>query len=405
MSSTRNVQKSIDYVLSSKPHYDHEHTNGRRVQAVSGLNLAVTGNSAFLAKPQMRDVQKQYNKHEGYVQGYSIIDSYSEDEIPKNGKYSTIQLVNEMGLEKARRIYGENYQCLVVTQCDGKSGLYHNHLISNAVGSDGKSQRGDMTKWTKLAEISDEVMIDYGYTPLDKDNWRLNKSRKAEARSKGEYVSPNERKARKNGMTLAKDEVREQIQKVIDDENVKSFDDFKQMLNEEYQIGVEEAGTKDGENIKYSFSYTNKKGEISEKTIKAKTLSKDDYTLSGVKSKIEDKLLETGDFEINTDDLTSQQKEMLSNLIVPDEEEDDDDDDELELEFDDESITFLDQINEEVKEYGRKERNSKVTRNNHRVEKQHRDHQRHVENNETSTTRTTNRSKRAKDKDTGFELG
>ncbi|MDV0029887.1 hypothetical protein RRC49_13945, partial [Staphylococcus aureus] len=78
MSSTRNVQKSIDYVLSSKPHYDHEHTHGRRVQAVSGLNLAVTGDSAFLAKPQMRDVQKQYHKDEGYIQGYTIIDSYSE---------------------------------------------------------------------------------------------------------------------------------------------------------------------------------------------------------------------------------------------------------------------------------------------------------------------------------------
>lgn len=400
MSSTRNVQKSIDYVLSSKPHYNHEHTNGRRVQAVSGLNLAVTGDSAFLAKPQMRDVQKQYNKHEGYVQGYTIIDSYSEDEIPKDGKRSTIQLVHEMGLEKARRIYGENYQCLVVTQCDGKSGLYHNHLISNAVGNDGKSQRGDMTKWTKLAEISDQVMIDYGYTPLDKDNWRLNKTRKQDARSKGEYVSPSERKARKNGMTLAKDEVREQIQKVIDDENVKSFEDFKQMLNEEYQISVEDAGTKDGENIKYSFSYTNKKGETSEKTIKAKTLSKDNYTLSGVKSKIEDKLLETNDFEIKDDDLTQQQQQMLSNLIVPE-----DDEDELELEFDDESLAFLDQINEEVKEYGREKRNSNVTRNNQRVEKQHRDHQQHVENDERSTTRTTNRSKRSKDKDTGFELG
>lgn len=348
----------------------------------------------------MRDVQKQYHKDEGYIQGYTIIDSYSEDEIPKDGTRSTIQLVHEMGLEKARRIYGENYQCLVVTQCDGKSGLYHNHLISNAVGADGKSQRGDMTKWTKLAEISDEVMIDYGYTPLNKENWRLNKTRKTEARSKGEYVSPNERKARKNGMTLAKDEVREQIQKVIDDENVKSFEDFKQMLNEEYQIGVKDAGTKDGENIKYSFSYTNKKGETSEKTIKAKTLSKDDYTLSGVKSKIEDKLLETNDFEINDDDLTQQQQQMLSNLIVPE-----DDEDELELEFDDESLAFLDQINEEVKEYGRAKRSSKDTRSTQRIEQQHRDHQRHVENNERSTTRTKSRSKRSKDKDTGFELG
>ena len=259
-----------------------------------------------------------------------------------------------------------------------------------------------MTKWTKLAEISDQVMIDHGYTPLDKDNWCLNKTRKQEARSKGEYVSPNERKARKNGMTLAKDEVREQIQKVIDDENVKSFDDFKQMLNEEYQIGVEDAGTKDGENIKYSFSYTNKKGETSEKTIKAKTLSKDDYTLSRVKSKIEDKLLETNDFEINDDDLTQQQQQMLSNLIVPEEEEEED---ELELEFDDESIAFLDQINEEVKANGREKRNSKNTRSTQRIEQQHRDHQRHVKNNERSTTRTKNSSKRSKDKNAGFELG
>ncbi|MDU4571020.1 hypothetical protein, partial [Corynebacterium sp.] len=94
---------------------------------------------------------------------------------------------------------------------------------------------------------------------------------------------------------------------------------------------------------------------------------------------------------------------MIQNLLQKDEEEEEEE--ELELEFDDESLTFLDQINEEVKEYGRKERNSKVTRNNHRVEKQHRDHQRHVKNNETSTTRSANRSKRSKNKDTEFELG
>lgn len=75
------------------------------------------------------------------------------------------------------------------------------------------------------------------------------------------------------------------------------------MLNEEYQIGVEDVGIKDGENIKYSFSYINKKGEIFEKIIKVKILSKEDYMLLGVKLKIEDKLFEIGNFEINENDL------------------------------------------------------------------------------------------------------
>ena len=38
VSRTYNIQKSIDYVTSEKAHYNHEQTEGKRVQWASGVN-------------------------------------------------------------------------------------------------------------------------------------------------------------------------------------------------------------------------------------------------------------------------------------------------------------------------------------------------------------------------------
>ncbi|MBO1925592.1 hypothetical protein J4711_12735 [Staphylococcus epidermidis] len=81
VSRTYNIQKSIDYVTSEKAHYNHEQTEGKRVQWASGVNVPITNKTAFMSKMHMREVQKEYGKDKGYVQGYSIIQGFGADEM------------------------------------------------------------------------------------------------------------------------------------------------------------------------------------------------------------------------------------------------------------------------------------------------------------------------------------
>lgn len=413
VSRTYNIQKSIDYVTSEKAHYNHEQTDGKRVQWASGVNVPITNKSAFMSKMHMREVQKQYGKEKGYVQGYSIIQGFGADEIDPKGGVNSRNKAHDLGLQFAQQVYGENNQAIVVTQCDGKSGLWHNHIISNAVGLDGKSQRGNMTKWTQLAKINDEIALENGLTPLDKDNWQKNKDRKRETKAKGQFQSPIEKRMRKNGVVLAKDEVIEQIRIARDEPTVQNIDDFKQLLHEEFNIDVLDARRKDGENLRYSYEYTNKKGLTNTKVSRASTLAGEEFQLTPLTKAIEKKValqqaekekdpgLVDYDLDIEEELNTPQAQMMIQNLLQQDEEEEE----ELELEFSEEDLQALNDIESEVKDYAReKERNTAVVRNNDRNQKQHSDYQHNKSRYETNTTRTKQTRRATKQKDDGFTL-
>lgn len=410
VSRTYNIDKSIDYVTSEKAHYNHEQTGGKRVQWASGVNVAITNKSAFMSKMHMREVQKQYGKDKGYVQGYSIIQGFGADEIDPKGGVTSRNKAHDLGLQFAQQVYGENNQAIVVTQCDGKSGLWHNHIISNAVGLDGKSQRGNMTKWTQLAKINDEIALENGLTPLDKDNWKKNKDRKREAKAKGQYQTPIEKRMRKNGVVLAKDEVIEQIRIARDEPAVQNIDDFKQLLHEEYNIDVLDARGKDGENLRYSYEYTNKKGLTNTKVSRASTLAGEEFQLTPLTKEIEKKVAlqqeekekdpELRDYGLDIEEElnTPQAQIMMQNLLQQDEEE-------LELEFSEEDLQALNDIESEVKDYAReKESNTAVVGNNDRNQKQHSDHQHRKSKHETNKTRTKQTRRATKGKDDGFTL-
>lgn len=95
---------------------------------------------------------------------------------------------------------------------------------------------------------------------------------------------------RKNGVVLAKDEVIEQIRIARDEPAVQNIDDFKQLLHEEYNIDVLEARAKDGENLRYSYEYTNKKGLTNTKVSRASTLAGEEFQLTPLTKEIEKKV-------------------------------------------------------------------------------------------------------------------
>lgn len=455
ISTSRNINKTLDYVLSKKAHYNHPQTgakfrtdeqglqqvekNGERVQAVSGVNIPVNKKNAFMAKKMMRDVQKYYQKEVDYVQAYAIVQSFSDEEIstdPKERQQSK-QLCNAIGVELARKMYGKNAQVVVVTQCDGKSGLWHNHIISNGVCLDGKSQRGNMRKWNHIAKVNDEVCREFGIKPLDDKNWKSNKTMKRELKEQGKYQSPIEKRMRNQGVNMRKDEVIEQIRTVRDDESIQSFEDFKLILQEQHNIEVLDARSKKNpEELRYSYEYTNKKGLTNTKVSRASTLAGEEFQLTPIKEKIAEKvskqqeekedkgLYYDGGIDDNTDtELSNRIADLYNDVMGKQDEEEfklDDETEELlkqlEVEVqdnkprahqeninDDETEELLKQLEMEVQD--NEQRGHQENSNNHEKNtRQHGYNQHHKRIQRTNTTTTERHIERAKSKDDGFEL-
>lgn len=148
---TKNIGASIDYVLGK---------NEERVAYRSGHNL-----NPYDAKFQMRDLQYQFEKEKGFIQGYTFVQSFSLEDFPNKNDKESLELANKITLETLTAL-DPNTQTLVITHNDGDSGLIHCHGIQNAVQLDGKSRRRN-TNFQTVAKKSDEICRKYGLSVLD----------------------------------------------------------------------------------------------------------------------------------------------------------------------------------------------------------------------------------------------
>lgn len=148
---TKNIGASIDYVLGK---------NEERVAYRSGHNL-----NPYDAKFQMRDLQYQFGKEKGFIQGYTFVQSFSLEDFPNKNDTESLELANKITLETLKAL-DPNAQTLVITHNDGDSGLIHCHGIQNAVQLDGKSRRRN-TNFQTVAKKSDEICRKYGLSVLD----------------------------------------------------------------------------------------------------------------------------------------------------------------------------------------------------------------------------------------------
>lgn len=148
---TKNIGASIDYVLGK---------NEERVAYRSGHNL-----NPYDAKFQMRDLQYQFGKEKGFIQGYTFVQSFSLEDFPNKNDKESLELANKITLETLTAL-DPNAQTLVITHNDGDSGLIHCHGIQNAVQLDGKSRRRN-TNFQTVAKKSDEICRKYGLSVLD----------------------------------------------------------------------------------------------------------------------------------------------------------------------------------------------------------------------------------------------
>ena len=108
---------------------------------------------------------------------FSRVLSYAAN--PDKTIYSDIckalHYANKLGVELAKRMWGDQYQVLVATHFN--TGTYHNHLVINSVNMwNGKKFNCNEGAYWKLRSISDELCKENGLTVIKNPNgngsWR-----------------------------------------------------------------------------------------------------------------------------------------------------------------------------------------------------------------------------------------
>ena len=121
---------------------------GEQSYAVTGINCR-----AETAAQEMSATQRRFGKTGGNV-AYHAYQSF------KTGEVSAAEC-HRIGLETARRLWGDSYQVLVATHFN--TGTYHNHFVVSSVGMwDGRKLEAKYGVYYALREMSDRICAEHG---------------------------------------------------------------------------------------------------------------------------------------------------------------------------------------------------------------------------------------------------
>ena len=112
-----------------------------------------------IALEQMILTKKQFGKDDGYIawHGYQ---SFKPGEV-------TPELCHEIGVQTAKKLWGENFQIIVTTHLD-KDHL-HNHFCFNSVGfRDGRKYNYSKAERKRYMEVSDRICLEHGLSVIQK---------------------------------------------------------------------------------------------------------------------------------------------------------------------------------------------------------------------------------------------
>jgi len=122
---------------------------------VNGINC-----DAKTACKEYVDVKTQFCKTDG-IQAYHGYMSFKDTDNVKP------ELAHQIGMEFARRVWGDRFQIVVATHLNTK--CLHCHFVINSVSfADGKMMHGKEKAWFYFRHIADEVCREYNLSVIDK---------------------------------------------------------------------------------------------------------------------------------------------------------------------------------------------------------------------------------------------
>ena len=147
----QNPDKTIYSDLQNVLHYaaNEEKTveGEERAMFVTGVNC--NRDTAF---QEMQAVKERFGKTGGNV-AYHAYQSFKPGEV-------TPELCHRLGVELAKRMWGDEYQVLVATHFN--TGTYHNHFVVNSVGLwDGRKFNCGKRAYYQFRQLSDDLCKEY----------------------------------------------------------------------------------------------------------------------------------------------------------------------------------------------------------------------------------------------------
>lgn len=154
---TRKLKYSLEDIQSLKNvlAYAKDEEKTEQEFYVSGINC-----NSVKACEQFVDVKTQYGKADG-IQAYHGYMSF------KDTDNVTPELAHQIGMEFARRVWGDRFQIVVTTHLNTK--CLHCHFVINSVSfADGKMMHGKEKAWFYFRHIADEVCREYNLSVIEK---------------------------------------------------------------------------------------------------------------------------------------------------------------------------------------------------------------------------------------------
>ena len=211
--SSRNGYASIAYPMTDK-----KHQKGVRIGAFRCGNGVIDTGDAKGIRKQFARVWKRGNRNVGDIQAYTLLFSFSENELnPEN--MGSLDVAADMVANVIEKNY-PGHQYTIVAQNDGKSGLIHCHACINALNYKTlKACRGRQTSYSVIREEIEKEM-ELWYIPIDYGKQHIKSEKKQKQRTA---------KIKNNKEVSWMDELRKRIQIAI--QQTTFFADLEENLN------------------------------------------------------------------------------------------------------------------------------------------------------------------------------
>ncbi len=145
----------IEYAMNS------EKTTQAADEAAPVMQRFISGINCYpgTAREEMLAVKRRFGKEDGTV-AYHGYQSFAPGE-------ATPELAHQIGLELARKLWGDNYQVLVATHLDHENHL-HNHFVLNTVSFlDGIKYHRTEKDYCEMRRASDELCRKYRLSVIE----------------------------------------------------------------------------------------------------------------------------------------------------------------------------------------------------------------------------------------------
>ena len=211
--SSRNGYASIAYPMTDK-----KHQKGVRIGAFRCGNGVIDTGDAKGIRKQFARVWKRGNRNVGDIQAYTLLFSFSENELnPEN--MGSLDVAADMVANVIEKNY-PGHQYTIVAQNDGKSGLIHCHACINALNYKTlKACRGRQTSYSVIREEIEKEM-ELWHIPIDYGKQHIKSEKKQKQRTA---------KIKNNKEVSWMDELRKRIQIAV--QQTMSFAELEKNLN------------------------------------------------------------------------------------------------------------------------------------------------------------------------------